>query len=119
MSMPFRILVVEDEPNARSALRDLLEVEGYIVDTASRGREAIERQRATPPDLLLTDLGLPDMDGLDVARTTRDETGCKVLVMTGSEAARHQDLGFELVPKPIVFARLLTQIERSLAPRRS
>lgn len=97
------------------ALRDLLEAEGYVVDTASRGLTAIERQRARPPDLLLTDLGLPDVDGLAVAWKTRSETGCAVLLMTGSEAARHQDLGFELVTKPIEFERLKLQIRHALA----
>jgi two-component system KDP operon response regulator KdpE len=119
MSPKLRVLVVEDEPTARSALRDLLEAEGYVVETAGRGDTALERQRATPPDLLLADLGLPDVDGLAVARTTQAETGCAVLVMTGNERARHEDLGFDLVTKPIDFDRLLFQVRRALSTRPS
>jgi len=117
IASPFRVLIVEDEPSARSALRDLLEVEGYVVDTASRGDAALERQRVVRPDLLLADLGLPDLDGLAVARTTQAETGCAVLVMTGSERGRHEDLGFEVVKKPIDFERLLAQMRRALSAR--
>jgi len=115
MATKYRVLVVEDEPTARSALRDLLESEGYVVDTAACGDAALARQRAVPPDLLLADMGLPDLDGLAVARTTQAETGCAVLVMTGSEDARHEDLGFELVTKPIDFDKLLFQIQRALS----
>ena len=112
-----RVLIVEDEPTARAALRDLLEAEGYVVDTAARGDAALERQRTAPPDLLLADLGLPDQDGLAVARTTHAETGCAVLVMSGSERARHETLEFELVTKPIDFDRLLVQMRRALSSR--
>jgi DNA-binding response OmpR family regulator len=117
MSPKLRVLVVEDEPAARSALRDLLEAEGYLVDTAGRGDTALQRQRAAPSDLLLADLGLPDVDGLMMARTAQAETGCAVLVMTGSERARHEDLGFELVTKPIDFETLLVQMRRALSSR--
>jgi two-component system, OmpR family, KDP operon response regulator KdpE len=118
-SKPYRILVVEDEPAARSALRDLLEIEGYAVESVAHGGVAIACQRAAPPDLLLTDLGLPDVDGLVVARTTRREAGCPVLVMTGSDRARHEPLGFELVMKPIDIDQLLVQLRRALAGRAS
>lgn len=117
IASPFRVLIVEDEPSARLALRDLLEVEGFVVDTASRGDAALERQRVVRPDLLLADLGLPDLDGLSVARTTQAETGCAVLVMTGSERGRDEDLGFEVVMKPIDFEQLLAQIRRALSER--
>ena len=114
---PVRVLVVEDEPTARSALRDLLESEGFVVETAGRGDGALKCQRTTAPDLLLADLGLPDMDGLEVARTTQAETGCAVLMMTGSERARYEDLGFDLIMKPINFDQLLVQMRRALLAR--
>ena len=88
-----------------------------MVETASRGDAALLQQRATPPDLLLTDLHLPGLDGLSLARCTREETGCAVLVMTGSDWARHADLEFELVEKPIDLDRLLDQMRRVLAAR--
>ena len=114
---PFRVLVVEDDPTAREALRDLIELEGYVVETASRGDAALVQQRAAPPDLLLTDLHLPGLDGLSLARRAREEIGCAVLVMSGSEWARHTDLEFELVHKPIDLDRLLAQMRRVLAAR--
>lgn len=119
LSTPTRVLILEDEPASRSALRDLLEDEGYLVDTAARGDIALERQRAMPPDLLLADLLLPDLDGLAVARTTQTETGCAVVVMTGSERARHEDLGFDVIMKPIDFDQLLAMMRRALAARTS
>lgn len=119
LSRPTRVLILEDDPTSRSALRDLLEDEGYLVDTAARGDIALARQRAMPPDLLLADLVLPDLDGLAVARTTQTETGCAVVVMTGSERARHEDLGFDLIMKPIDFDQLLAMMRRALAARTS
>jgi two-component system KDP operon response regulator KdpE len=68
-----------------------------------------------PPDLLLADIGLPDLDGLAVARTTQTETGCAVVVMTGSERAREEDLGFDVIMKPIDFDQLLAMMRRALA----
>lgn len=100
-------------------MRDLLEAEGYLVETASRGVAALERQRAEPLDLLLVDLGLPDLDGLAVARTAQAETGCAILMMTGSERARYEDLGFEVIMKPIDFELLLTRMRRALGARAS
>lgn len=112
-----RILIVEDDPSARSALRDLLEAEGYVVDTASRGDTALLCQRIAQPDLILADLVLPDLDGLAVARTTQAETGCAVVLMTGSERARGEDLEFALVMKPIDFEELLATMQRVLGAR--
>jgi DNA-binding response OmpR family regulator len=114
---PFRVLVVEDDPTSRDALRDLIELEGYVVETAARGDAALLQQRAAPPDLLLTDLHLPGLDGLSLARLARQETNCAILVMSGSEWARHAELEFELVEKPIDLDRLLAQMRRVLAAR--
>lgn len=112
-----RILIVEDDANSRSALRDLLEEEGYVVETASRGDTALACQRAVPPDLILADLVLPDLDGVVVARTTQAETGCAVVLMTGSERARYEDLRFDLVMKPIDFEQLLAAMRYALGAR--
>lgn len=117
LSQPPRVLILEDEPVARSALRDLLQDEGYLVDTAARGDIALQRQRARPPDLLLADIGLPDLDGLAVARTTQTETGCAVVLMTANERASQEDLGFDVVLKPIDFDELLAAMQRALAAR--
>jgi CheY-like chemotaxis protein len=115
----FRVLIVEDEPNARAALRDLLEDEGYLVTTASTGTAALAQQRAAPSDVVLADLGLPDLDGFAVAQLAQAETGCTVLVMTGNERARREDLGFAVIMKPIDVDDLLLQLLRAVAARPS
>ena len=66
-----RILVVEDEPDLASALAAGLRREGYAVDIAGDGSSAIERFEYTPYDLMLLDLNLPDMDGMEVCATVR------------------------------------------------
>lgn len=81
-----KILLVDDEPLLRRAFRTLLEASGYSVSEAGSGREALERARADQPSLVLLDLGLPDLPGLDVARQlavipeTRSTT---IIAMTG------------------------------------
>ena len=59
------VLVVEDDPDVRSALNDLLEAEGYEVETASNGKEALERLAEHRPGLVLLDLMMPVMSGWD------------------------------------------------------
>ena len=65
------ILIVEDHEDAREALRALLELEGHRVDAAGNGSHAIELVRAQPPDIALIDIGLPEVDGYEVARQIR------------------------------------------------
>ena len=66
-----RVLVVEDEEEISSPLVHTLEREGYAVDQASTGGHAIEQATAEGHDIVILDLGLPDMDGLDVCRALR------------------------------------------------
>jgi CheY-like chemotaxis protein len=66
-----RILVVEDEPDARQFLATLLEIEGYQVTTATDGLEALETIDAQCPDLLISDIAMPNCDGIDLLRTLR------------------------------------------------
>ena len=63
-----RILVVDDEPAVRTTLRVTLEGHGFDIDTAYDGTRAVMLAASNNPDLILLDLGLPDMDGLDVLR---------------------------------------------------
>ena len=69
-----RILVVDDEPKIVRLVRDYLEHGGFEVIVARDGREALMRARAEHPDLVVLDLGLPGLDGLDVTRALRRET---------------------------------------------
>ena len=70
-----RILVVDDEPAILRFLRASLECRGYAVATAANGRTALDLIRRDPTDLVVLDLGLPDMDGLDVVRQIREGGG--------------------------------------------
>ena len=79
------ILVVEDEPHIRGFIALALEDEGYSVQTATNGQEALDKVRRNPPDAILLDLLMPVMDGwsfLTVRRTLAAQYRCPVLVMS-------------------------------------
>src|SRR6187549_1236597 len=65
------ILIIEDNADARDALRALLELEGHAVEAVGEGQEALELARAKDPDIALVDIGLPGIDGYEVARRVR------------------------------------------------
>jgi two-component system NtrC family response regulator/two-component system response regulator HydG len=76
-----RILVVDDEPNARAGLRTILGEEGFVVSEASDGLEALERLRAESFDVVLADIRMPRMDGVTLVRTAREEGITSLFVM--------------------------------------
>jgi DNA-binding response OmpR family regulator len=78
--MPRTILVVEDEPTLRETLAEALEADGFAVVQAADGRAALERFRAEQPDLVLLDLMLPELSGLEVTRHIRAELEADHLV---------------------------------------
>ena len=85
MTQPKTVLIVDDEPNIRGFLRMVLEDEGYRVETAGDGREALDKLRRNPPDAVLLDLMMPVVDGwsfLTSRRTLSAECRCPVLVMS-------------------------------------
>jgi two-component system KDP operon response regulator KdpE len=82
-----RILVVEDEMQIARTLRDYLEVAGYEVTVVGDGGAALASARGERPDLVVLDLGLPDLQGIDVCRTVRGWTDVPILVLS----ARHSD----------------------------
>jgi CheY-like chemotaxis protein len=75
------ILVIEDNPDARAALVALLELEGWVVESAADGAEGIEIARVKNPDGALIDIGLPGMDGYEVARRIRELPGRRLFLM--------------------------------------
>jgi len=80
-----RILVVDDDADARESLGLLLELDGYEVAYAGDGAEAIRREEAFAPALVLLDLGLPDIDGEDVARRMRERgTSARIVALSGA-----------------------------------
>ena len=120
---PMKVLVVEDEPHLRKTLRLNLIARHYVVEEATDGEEALARAAISKPDLLLIDLGLPKLDGLDVIAAFRLWSSAPVLVLTarGSEADKVAalDLGADdYVTKPFgideLFARIRALTRRSL-----
>ena len=107
------ILVVEDHDDSREMLRQLLELEGYDVEVAEDGRRGVDAALAHPPIIALIDLGLPVLDGYEVARAIRDRLGRSVwLVALTSRTApadrrRSAEAGYDLhVAKPVAPDRL-------------
>ena len=78
-----RVLVVDDEPQILRALRINLRVRGYDVDTAANGKQALETAARHPPDLVILDLGLPDLDGVDVIGGLRGWSKAPIIVLSG------------------------------------
>jgi DNA-binding response OmpR family regulator len=89
------ILVVDDEPKITDVVRDYLLDAGYAVVTANDGRDALSQARARRPDLVVLDLGLPDLDGLDVARELRATT-VPIVMLTARGEELDRILGLEL-----------------------
>jgi two-component system, OmpR family, KDP operon response regulator KdpE len=113
---PLRILIVDDEPAILRFLRATLESQGYIVSTAANARTAMEIVRKGAVDLIVLDLGLPDMDGLDVVRQIREGGGTLPIIILSSrdnESAKVKafDLGADdYVTKPFGVDELLARI---------
>jgi PAS domain S-box-containing protein len=97
-----RVLVVEDNLDAAETLRDLLELEGHRVEVAYDGRAALAKARSFRPDVVVCDIGLPEMNGFDVARALRHEPGPSqptLVALTGyarpEDVARGREAGFD------------------------
>ena len=117
--MPLRILVVDDEPNILATLAPLLRSRGYDVNTAMSGHAALESVERDNPDLIVLDLGLPDMDGVDVTRLVRDGRSTPIVVLSarGAEGdkVRALDAGADdYVTKPFGAEELLARVRVAL-----
>jgi len=119
--MPTRILIVEDHPTMREAMRLVLEGEGFIIDEASDGASALEHIRSTTPDLLFLDLNIPGTSGPDVLAAVKEDpatAGVRVIVVTATgEEGRAAALRLgadEYFTKPFSPTALLRTVERVL-----
>ena len=90
------ILVLEDEPTLRETLAEALEADGFDVIQAGDGREALERFKQDEPDLVLLDLMLPEMSGLEVTRQIRAESSVPIVMLTARDAEVDKVVGLEL-----------------------
>src|SRR3954454_14390121 len=120
--MPQRILVVEDEETLREELSYQLAQEGYDVVKAADGGEALTQFRRHKPDLILLDLMLPVMSGIEVTRVVRRESDVPILILTARDSEVDKVVGLELgaddyVTKPFSLRELQARI-RGLLRRR-
>ncbi|MFI2714300.1 response regulator [Micromonospora sp. NPDC018662] len=110
-----RILVVDDEPQILRALRINLRARGYDIEVADTGAAALKAAASHPPDLVVLDLGLPDIDGIDVIRGLRGWTGVPIIVLSGRAGSEDKvaalDAGADdYVTKPFGVDELLARI---------
>ena len=109
------ILVVEDETTLRETLAEALEAEGFRVVAAADGREALTVFRAERPDLVLLDLMLPELSGIEVCRIIRAESGVPIVMLTAKDSELDKVVGLELgaddyVTKPFSVRELSARI---------
>lgn len=114
-----RVLVVEDEPNIADFIRRGLVYKGYDVDTAASGEDALETARERLPDLVILDLMLPGMDGVEVCRRLRAADDVPIIMLTARDALSDKVEGLEAgaddyVTKPFQFAELLARVRAAL-----
>jgi two-component system response regulator RegX3 len=114
-----RILVVEDEPALADSVRYHLEREGYAVEVAADGRRAVERVRAELPALIILDLMLPELSGLDVCRLIRAESDVPIIMVTAKDSEADKVTGLELgaddyVTKPFSLRELVSRVRANL-----
>ncbi len=114
-----RVLVVDDEPQILRALRINLRVRNYEVDTAATGTEALEMAGRHPPDLVVLDLGLPDLSGLEVIAGLRGWTSVPIVVLSGradsADKVEALDAGADdYVTKPFAMDELLARMRAAL-----
>ncbi|MGZ6267141.1 MAG: response regulator [Candidatus Limnocylindrales bacterium] len=113
------ILVADDEPRIVDLARDYLEHAGFAVITAADGPSALMMARTRKPDVMVLDLGLPGMDGLDVARTLRRETSLPIVMLTARDDELDRVLGLEIgaddyVTKPFSPRELVARVRAIL-----
>ena len=125
MGDPTRILVVDDDPKIRAVVRRGLAFEGYRMVEAATGEEALERVREHLPDLVVLDLMLPGIDGIEVTRKLRSSGDqIAILILTARDEVRDRVEGLETgaddyLVKPFSFEELLARVHALLRRRTS
>ena len=119
---PIAVLIVEDDPAIRRFLRVSLVESGYRVIEAGSGQEAMRRLRLDRPDIIILDLGLPDVDGLDIIREVRQTSPVPIVVLSSRADERGKvqalDLGADdYVTKPFGIDELMARLRTALRHR--
>jgi two-component system response regulator RegX3 len=114
-----RILIVEDEGSLADSVRYNLEREGYAVTVAADGRQALERFREESPSLVILDLMLPEVSGLDVCRSIRAGSDVPIIMVTAKDSEADKVAGLELgaddyVTKPFSVRELVSRVRALL-----
>jgi len=118
--MPKRVLVVDDETASRKGLQALLEKQGYRVEAAATGAEALEKARSFRPAVVIADLVMPGMDGLELLRSLQEETPfATTILLTGQgsieTAVQAMKAGaYDYLTKPVDLGRLTFLLEKAL-----
>ena len=111
-----KILLVDDDPNIRQLVNLYLVKEGFEVEMAERGDEALKKVLASPPNLMLLDVMLPGMDGWQVLRETRKSSNVPIIMLTAKDETFDKVLGLELgaddyIAKPFDMKELVARIK--------
>jgi two-component system, OmpR family, alkaline phosphatase synthesis response regulator PhoP len=117
-----RILIVDDEPKILRLVSDYLEAGGFAVSSARSGPEALMRARTDSPDLVILDLGLPGVDGLEVTRSLRRSGDLPIIILTARDDETDKLIGLELgaddyVTKPFSPRELVARVRAVLRRR--
>src|SRR5690606_8171824 len=117
--MTAKILVVDDEERIRQFLQRGLAFEGYRVETAADAQEALDKARDDPPDLVLLDIMLPGMDGIEVCRRLRSVSEVPILMLTAKETIEDRVVGLDAgaddyLVKPFAFDELMARVRALL-----
>jgi len=121
------VLVVDDEPVIADTLVEILNKSGYAAIATYDGEDALETALLMPPELVIADVGLPGLSGIEVAAVLREKLPeCKVLLLSGQagaaslpEPVKMDGNGFAVIDKPIHPRDLLAQVSESLKPRKA
>ncbi|OGO40540.1 MAG: DNA-binding response regulator [Chloroflexi bacterium RBG_16_57_8] len=117
--MAARILAVDDDPEIISLLRRGLAYEGYTVETAASGGEALSKAREKEPDLVILDIMMPGIDGLEVSRRLRQASSVPILLLTAKGTVADRVTGLDsgaddYLVKPFAFDELLARVRALL-----
>lgn len=116
---PYRVLLIEDEPGLIESVKYSLEVEGFELVVADTGRSGLEAARTQRPDLILLDLMLPGMSGLDVCRQVRIFSDAPIIMLTAKDSEADKVTGLELgaddyLTKPFSMRELVARVRAQL-----
>jgi len=119
MSTQIHVLVIDDEPQILRALKTILSAKGFRISSASRGEEGLALATALEPDLIILDISLPDMDGVEVTRRLREWSQIPIIILSVRDSERDKVLALDkgaddYLTKPFGIEELLARIRVAL-----